>query len=162
MFKKNRGAIKLFVNMLVEVMIDIELLLYHHYYVVFPGPSPHSFQSKFFAKSDLVLRLSSSSIYIFLRLSSSCLSLPPPHLVPSALSLIMCFRRQFLRKMWPGQLASTLFIVWRLFRFFLTLYNYFFIFQTICTNDHLYLSRETYFKTIKLFLMYFAWKFQHY
>ena len=65
MFEKNRGAIKLFVNMLIEVMIDIELLLYRHYYVVFPATGPHSFQSKVFAKSDLVLRLSSSSIFFF-------------------------------------------------------------------------------------------------
>jgi hypothetical protein len=67
MFKMKRGAIKLFVNKLVEVMIDIEMLLivYHHYYIVFPATGPHSFQSKFFANSDLVLRLSSSSIFFF-------------------------------------------------------------------------------------------------
>lgn len=65
MFKMNRGAIKLFVSKLVEVTIDIEVLLYHHYYVVFPATGSHSFQSKFFAKSDLVFRLSSIFFFCF-------------------------------------------------------------------------------------------------
>jgi hypothetical protein len=33
----------------------------------------------------------------------------------------MCFRKQFLRKIWPIQLAFRLFIVWRIFVAFLTL-----------------------------------------
>jgi hypothetical protein len=86
MFKMNRGAIKLFVNKLVEIMIDIEVLLleYHHYYVVFPVTGPHSFQSKFFTKSDLVLRLSSSSIFFFFKVYpvAVLVSLIIPSLLP--------------------------------------------------------------------------------
>ena len=54
-----------------------------------------------------------------LRSPSSCLCLLSNLLItpnlPSVLSLIMCFTRQFLRKMWPSQLAFLLFIVWRTF-----------------------------------------------
>jgi hypothetical protein len=44
MFKKNRGVIKLVVNKLVDVMIDIEVFIYHHYYKVFPATDTNSFQ----------------------------------------------------------------------------------------------------------------------
>jgi hypothetical protein len=54
-----------------------------------------------------------------LRSSSSCLRLLPRlpviSILPSNFPSITCFRRQFLRKMWPIQLAFLLFIVLRIF-----------------------------------------------
>jgi len=61
------------------------------------------------------------------RSSSSCLR-PPPHLpitviLPFIFPSIMCFRTQFLCKMWPIQLAFLLFIVCRIFLFRVILHN---------------------------------------
>ena len=50
--------------------------------------------------------------------SSSCLRLlprPPVTCIPFIFLTIMCFRRQFLCKMWSGQLAFLLFVVCRTF-----------------------------------------------
>ena len=49
------------------------------------------------------------------RSSSSCLRLLPGPPLLSIFPSITCFRRQFLRKMWPIQLAFLLFIVCRIF-----------------------------------------------
>jgi hypothetical protein len=61
-----------------------------------------------------------------LRSSSSCLRLLPRlliiYLLPSNFPSITCFRRQFLRKMWPIQLAFLLFIVCTIFLSSLTLH----------------------------------------
>jgi len=57
------------------------------------------------------------------RSSSSCLSLLPLLHVTSILPSITCTRRQFLRKMWPTQLAFLLFTVCRIFLFSLALCN---------------------------------------
>ena len=54
-----------------------------------------------------------------LRSSSSCLSLlprlPVTYIIPPIFPSITCLRRQFLRKMWPIQLAFLLLIVCRIF-----------------------------------------------
>jgi hypothetical protein len=60
-----------------------------------------------------------------LRPSSSCLHLfprlPVISILPSNFHSITCFRRQFLRKMWPIEIAFLLFIVCRIFLSSLTL-----------------------------------------
>ena len=91
----------------------------------------HSFfQTKVFHR----VRSSASSCsfhypLVFLRLFSSCLRLLPHlHLTsinPSTFPSITCFRRQFLRKMWPNQLVSLLLLVCGVFLFSLTLRNIF-------------------------------------
>jgi hypothetical protein len=50
-------------------------------------------------------------------------SLPVLSIIPSIFPSITCFTRQFLRKMWPIQLAFVIFIVYRMFLFLLTLCN---------------------------------------
>ena len=64
---------------------------------------------------------------LFLRSSSSFLRLLPRHLVtsisPFIFPSITCFRRQFLRKMWPIQLAFRFLISYRIFLCSLTLSN---------------------------------------
>ena len=91
---------------------DVEVIrcLFMDYFTLYSVSRQfHSFfQSQFPTQCDLVLPL----LNIFCpRSSSGCLSLlprlpvpyfiPPPPIFPS----ITCFRRQFLRKMWPIQLA---------------------------------------------------------
>jgi hypothetical protein len=59
--------------------------------------------------------------------SSGCLRLlprlPVTYTLPSILPPMTCFRRQFLHKMWPIQLAYLLFVVYRTFFSSLTLCN---------------------------------------
>ena len=84
----------------------------------------------FFPKQVLRTARSSTSSFDFqhplisLRWSSSCLHLPPQLPITSNLPFIYpstkCFRKQFLRKMWPIQLALLLFIVLRTFLISLT------------------------------------------
>ena len=63
----------------------------------------------------------------FLRSSSSCLSLLPrlpiTSLFPSIFLSIKLFWMQFLRKMWPIQLAFILFIIFRIFLLSLSLFH---------------------------------------
>jgi len=77
---------------------------------------------------DLVLPLPVSSILFFsVKSNCSCLCLLPqlavnfilPYIFPS----ITCFRRQFLLKMWPIQLALFLLIACRIFFFWFTVCN---------------------------------------
>jgi hypothetical protein len=67
------------------------------------------FQSEFFTECDLVLPLSIYSILFFLKAMQYLLRLLPRLLVtsiyPSIFPSVTCFRRKFLRKMWPIQLA---------------------------------------------------------
>jgi hypothetical protein len=69
--------------------------------------------------------ISSSVSSLFLRSSSNCLRLLPRlpiiFILPSIFPWITYFRRQFLRKMWPIQLAPLIFIERRIFLSFLTL-----------------------------------------
>jgi hypothetical protein len=62
-----------------------------------------------------------------LRSPSSCIRLiphlPVMYILSFILSLITCFWRHFLRKMWPIQLVFLLFIVCRIFLSFLTVCN---------------------------------------
>jgi len=64
---------------------------------------------------------------ISLRSSSSCLRLlpllPVTSILPSTFLSLMCFRKQFLRKMWPVHLAFLLITVCRIFLSFVTLCN---------------------------------------
>ena len=71
------------------------------------------FHIVFSTECDLVLRLSICSVLVFpLKSSINCLRLLPRLSVTSSIfPSITCFRRQFLRKMWPTQLAFLLFIV---------------------------------------------------
>jgi hypothetical protein len=80
------------------------------------------FQSEFSTECDLVVNFKCLEFYPFLKViqqlltSSSSSSL---HFYPS----ITCFRRQFLRKMWPIQLAFLLFIACTIFHSSCTLCN---------------------------------------
>ena len=80
------------------------------------------FQSEFSTVCDLVLPLSISSILsfpwghtaapcIFFLVFPSCLSFPLSFIFPS----VTCFRKQFLCKMWPIQLAFLLFVICTIF-----------------------------------------------
>jgi len=92
-----------------------------------------------------------------LRLSSSCvhgLHLPAISILSSIFPSIMCFRRQFLCKMWPIELAFLLIIVCRIFRSSLTLCNTSF-FSHDGPTDSLHLSPVPHFKTFQVFLIYF-------
>jgi hypothetical protein len=72
---------------------------------------------------------SSASSFKFQRLlvspksSSSCFRLIPRLLLPSIFPSMMCFRRQFVRKIWPIHLAHLHIIVCRMFLSFLTSYS---------------------------------------
>jgi hypothetical protein len=70
------------------------------------------FQSEFSTQYDLVLPLSVSSILSFPGhpIAAYVFFLPVTSSPPSVFSSITCFRRQFLRKMWPIQLPFLLFI----------------------------------------------------
>jgi hypothetical protein len=74
------------------------------------------FQSTFSTGCDLVLPLSVSNI-VMSSSSRLCLllCLPITYILSSIFSSVMCFRRQFLHKKWPVQLAFFLFIVCRIF-----------------------------------------------
>jgi hypothetical protein len=75
------------------------------------------FQSEF----SVVLPVSiSSNPLVSLRSSRSYLRLLPRLPVTSIFPLITCFRRQFLCKIWPIQLALLIFVVCRMFLFSLT------------------------------------------
>jgi hypothetical protein len=58
--------------------------------------------------------------------SSSCLRLLP-HLHVTSLPSVTCFRRQFLRKMWPIQSAFLLFIKCKIFLSFFTLCKFHYV-----------------------------------
>jgi hypothetical protein len=73
----------------------------HHYVVLWQGCS--LFKSKFSTECDLVLPLSNFSTFFSSGSSSSCLCRLPILLVPSTFPSMTCFRRQFLRKVWPIQ-----------------------------------------------------------
>jgi len=95
-----------------------------------PTPLPYSvswqvrslFQREFSTWWDLVLPFSVSSFLFFLKVLQLLLtsSSSSSH---HAFTFITCFWRQFLRKMWPIQLASILFICCKIFLFSLTLCN---------------------------------------
>jgi hypothetical protein len=89
-----------------------------------------------------------------LRSSSSCLRLiprlPVTYILSSILPFITCSRRQFLRKIWPIQLTSLLFILRRIFLSYLTLCNTL-ISHTISPNDFLHLSPAPNFKPSRCF-----------
>jgi len=87
------------------------------------------FQRKFLARWDLMLPPSVSSIFSFswVRSPSSYLRLLPRlHITCTFHSIfpwITCFKRQFLRKIWPIQLTLPHFIVHRIFLASLVLRN---------------------------------------
>ena len=62
------------------------------------------------------IRSSNSCLYLLHHLSAT-------YILPSVLHLITCFRRQFLRKLWPIQLAFSLSVVCRIFLSSFTLCN---------------------------------------
>ena len=92
---------------------------------------------------------------VFLRSCRSCLRLLPHLHFTSILSFISpwltCFRKLFLRNIWPVQLAFHSFIVSRIFLSSLTLCNPL-IFYVICPIHLLHCSPAPYFKTFKIFL----------
>ena len=102
--------------------------MFCHLRILLPVLWGHSLsQIEFSTEYDLVLPLSIFSTLFSLRSPSSCLHflphLPVTSILPHTFSSITCFRRQFLCKMWPIQLAFLLFIVCRIFFSSLTLYN---------------------------------------
>jgi len=94
----------------------------HLVFCLMTGPKPkqalHIVQSRAssFKWEYPLLSLRSSSSFLHLLPRLPVISVPPPYL-----SLITCFRRQFLPKMWPIQLASLLLISCRIFLCSLTL-----------------------------------------
>jgi hypothetical protein len=88
-----------------------------------------------------------------LRSSTNCLRLLPrfplTSILPSIFPSITCFRRQFLRKMWPTQLAYLLFIVRKDLPFLLDPFKYHFILHTIGP------STASHFKTLQALILYF-------
>ena len=66
-----------------------------------------------------------------IRSYSSCLPLLPRRLFPSIFPLITCFRRQFVRQLWPVQLAVLRFIVCRMFLSSLTSCNTSFLSRSV-------------------------------
>jgi hypothetical protein len=98
-----------------------------------PPPSPHNLsldRSMASSKASCLQRgQSSSAPYKFkyllfsLKSHSSSLLLIPRLLFPSIFRSVTCFRRQFLSKMWPIQLAFLHFIVYRMMLSSLTVHN---------------------------------------
>ena len=86
----------------------------------------------------LSLRSSSSFLRLLPRLLATSIS---PFIFPS----ITCFRRQFLRKMWPIQLAFLFLISCRIFLVFMKVKNFFWRFKNIWIND----------KCTLIFMLYF-------
>jgi hypothetical protein len=102
------------------------------------------------------------SLLVSLRSSSSCLRLLPHLAITCIFPSITCFRRQFLHKMWPIQLASLLFIVCRMFLSSFTLYNTSSFLTQTGPNDFLHPSPAPGFKTFKVFLIFMkCCKFWH-
>ena len=98
------------ISIATEIMLIVRSLCSVAYY-----SSVASSKNEFSKECDLVLPLSISSILFFsLRSPSSCvhhLHLPAISVLSSIFPSIMCFRRQFLCKMWPIELAFLLVIV---------------------------------------------------
>ena len=95
---------------------------------------------------------------VSLRSSRSCLRLLPrlplTYMFYSILTSITCFRRQFLRKMWPIQLAYLTSILCRIFLSFFSLCNWCFSSHMIGPTELLHPSSTT-FQTFQVFLIYF-------
>jgi len=93
-----------------------------------------------------------------LRSSNSCLRLltrlPLTYIFYSIVTSITCFRRQFLRKMWPIQLAYLLSILCWIFFSYLNLCTWYFSSHTIGPLIFSILP-ALHFKTFQVFLMYF-------
>jgi len=114
------------------------------------------FLSQFPIQCNRVLHLSVSSILFFLNVIqySFLPRLPTTSLLSSIFPSIICFRRQFLRKVWPIQWAFLLFIFCRVFLSSLTIVTLF-ISHMIGSTD-LHPSPVPLFKTLQLSLIYFA------
>ena len=83
-------------------------LSYDKFTVIYKASSPHSAIYYFlfqFPKFSLILISSSSCLHL----------LPLTSVLPSVFPSITCFRRQFLYKMWPIQLAFLIFTVCGIF-----------------------------------------------
>jgi len=115
---------------------------------VLPKPVRHIIRSK-----------ASSSKFQYLifhsRPSSNCLRVPSRLLVLSVSPSIMCYTRQFLHKMWPIHLAFFRFILCRTFLSPLILCNNASFFHTISPYGLLNPSPAPYFKTYKVFPVFF-------
>jgi len=116
----------------------------------FKASSPHS------AIYCFILQFTVASP--LLKASSSYLCLPPrppaTSIHPSIFPSITCYRRQFLRTIWPTQLAVVLFTVRRIFLSSLTLCKVLH-FSHDLSNGLLQPSTAPHFKSFKLFLIYF-------
>ena len=77
------------------------------------------------------------------------------HLYPFIFPSVTCFRKPFLRKMWPIQLAFFHFIVCRIFLFFLTLRNTFSFLTRSVKLIFTILLQHHILKTFQVFLIYF-------
>ena len=118
------------------------------------------FQSQFFAHYNLVLFLSIYNIIFYpLRSSNSCLRLllllPVTFILPSIIPSITCFKRQFLRKLWPIQSPFLRFIVCRIFLSSLTPCNTSSISHTTGPTDLLHPSSAPQSKIFPAVLIYF-------
>ena len=114
-----------------------------------PKPALHIVRSRasYFKWEYPLLSLKSSSSFLrFLPLLP--VTSIPPFIFPS----ITCFGRQFLRTMWPIQLAFRFLISCRIFLCSLTLSNTF-ISHMIGSNDLLHPSPASHFKTFQVFLI---------
>jgi hypothetical protein len=114
------------------------------------------FQSEFSTECHLVLPLSIfSHLPVSLRPTRSSLRLFPRLPVASTIPSIIRFRRQFLRKMWPIQLAILLFIVRNIFLSSLTVCNTSSFLTRSLQLIFSILLQYHIFKTFHVFLIYF-------
>ena len=91
-----------------------------------------------------------------LRSSTSCLRLfprlPVTSILPSIHPSVICYRRQFIRNMWPPHFALPIFTVGRILLSSFTLCNKYFISHTSGPNDLLHPTPAPYFKNFQLLL----------
>ena len=103
--------------------------------------SPFNFQYP-----SLSLTVSTSCLLLFLRL-------PMTFIIPSIFSWLTCFRRQYVCKIWPIQLAFLLFVLCRIF--LSSLPPYFFIFHTVGLTGLLHHFPAPHFKIFQVLLINF-------
>jgi hypothetical protein len=118
----------------------------HHHAAIAPSKtsSPHSVRS---SASAFKFKFNFNFL-VFLAWSGSPLRLLPRLPVPYVFPLIMCFRRQFVRKMWPIQFAFLRCIVCSMFLSSLTLRNTSSFLHTIGPTGILHPSPATTFQNL--------------
>ena len=114
---------------------------------------------RFYRQSSGTFCFNFQYLLVSLRSSSSCLPLLPRlHVISISYAIfpsLMCFGKQFLRKMWPLYLAFLWFIVSKMFLSCSALCKYYFMFHRPGQVVGLHLSPIPNVKTFQVFLIYF-------